>query len=418
MFLYTIFILLLVTFGSIHIAESIRNDTLHPKRMVDVNMIFAIEILFFIGFHILMMKFVPELLTNFPDDRCISACYVYIAINIGVHLLRFKKENRKVEHSRCGYFLLPWMAGLALYSILFVLALQDWSTAYDWLVRAEIAYFVCNAGYFLFIFFTEKETMSTTWRAEAIAMDAVAEKESQPLSVQAMYKEEKENFFGTGTQAFNGLQKRQNHDRKTVHRVMIIMLIAGTVVISWVWYLSENYRAGKYTQEPVVHEEIALNSIIQGKDMEESILNCMSEKISRLLHGRFPDVDESVLETIEPILAEKATRIKRLAYYDVIEATTKDYEKYNVKISLTSANIFQTLQNNFEEVCDEKTDLELSEGTAQMYKDIVEESIQRSIDENTYGEEQIIETIIIVSDKKYQIDASEWKRIFEAILPQ
>lgn len=168
---YTIFILLLITFGSIHLAEGIRDVTLHPKRVISVKVIFVVEVLFFVGFHILMIKFVPELLTSFPDDRCVPACYVYIVINIIVHLLRLNKENRKVKTSHCWYFKLFWMLGLALYSILLVIALHDWPAAHDGLVRAEVAYALCNVGYFLSIFFTEKEVMSTAWRAKTITTD-------------------------------------------------------------------------------------------------------------------------------------------------------------------------------------------------------------------------------------------------------
>ena len=50
--------------------------------------------------------------------------------------------------------------------------------------------------------------------------------------------------------------------------------------------------------------------------------------------------------------------------------------------------------------------------------DIAEESIQRSIDENTYGKRRTIEVTVVVWNDECEIDEMGQEKIFEAIFPQ
>ena len=53
-----------------------------------------------------------------------------------------------------------------------------------------------------------------------------------------------------------------------------------------------------------------------------------------------------------------------------------------------------------------------------MYVDIVEESIKRSIEGNTYGDKRMIEVVVTVSGDECEMDEAEWKKLFETICPQ
>jgi predicted transcriptional regulator len=129
-------------------------------------------------------------------------------------------------------------------------------------------------------------------------------------------------------------------------------------------------------------------------------------------------MDDTVLESVKAVCTEKAKSIQNLANYGIVERETRDYKKYTVELEAIPANVFQTLQGNFEEVRREKVKTEIYDDVSQMYMDIVEEGIQRSIDGNTYGERQTIEVIVTVWDDECEIDEMEREKLFETIFPQ
>lgn len=168
MIFFAVLILPLILFGQVRLAKSIRDNILHPKRLANEKATFILHTGFFVLYHVAVVLGVPELLVRCSFDGVISICYIYLILNVMVQIFMLREAECEVESSRCRHFKWVWLGGLALHSILIVMALQDSRTFYGWMMGAGIAYTLYNLGYFFFIYFAEKEIMRMTCMQEGM----------------------------------------------------------------------------------------------------------------------------------------------------------------------------------------------------------------------------------------------------------
>jgi hypothetical protein len=92
---------------------------------------------------------------------------------VAVQILICKKEDCETSNSRYGYFKWIWLAGVALYSGVFIMALWNQENASMWLLGAGVLHTLYNLMYFFFLYFAEKEIMWTRIRPEELKMDVM-----------------------------------------------------------------------------------------------------------------------------------------------------------------------------------------------------------------------------------------------------
>ncbi len=112
--------------------------------------------------------------------------------------------------------------------------------------------------------------------------------------------------------------------------------------------------------------------------------------------------------------------IMPLAKYEVKEAEKQDDDSYVVTVEVTPSDIYQTLEDNSAAVTQEMLNNgqnPLEDGEA--FVDLMIQSVNRSIEGNTYGEPSTIEVKVAKDeDDAYAIDESEMSKIEEALFPQ
>lgn len=650
---YTLFLLSLITLSSMRAMKIMRKEMLYNK-VANMALIYVSEIVGFAIFQGLMFGLLFNLSEQFSKGHIVSACYMHILINVVVQLILLKKEDQGSSNSRYDYLKWIWMIGVALYSVLFIIALQNLENLFVWVIGTGIAHALYNLGYFFFLYFTERELMQMESHTEDVKPNINLEVKLNPtfsptldmaecvkpnvrpdiepdmrvnmksdieprikangkhdvtpdikvnvkLDAESCMKPDMESNgklslspdMRSYTNSNRALDKVSARKLVPIHKmygedyrklkleevrarntaallmfcILVGVLIVHVVLLLWglgvpmatqmtffliclfmagVAYLTycrmkaernvktmqietvyegiaqvvaypltvryllpdgsmvvgqdfsrqkNTFPIGSYVKimvkngvivksvkesesfldvyqnmldmdmpmkgkrldkemakavrvallimiigmlgggyclvrypeamTPEVKEEekeppksVSPGYLIQRMDLEEEISNCLEEKMAALLRQQFPEIEDADLVSIKEICTEKAKSIQSLACYEVLKTETQDYERYIVKIEVTPTNVFQTLRTSFEEVSHEKEGSETYENALQTYADIVEESIQQSIEQNTYGEEYVMEMTVTVSDNECELDESERKRMFMAIFPQ
>lgn len=109
-------------------------------------------------------------------------------------------------------------------------------------------------------------------------------------------------------------------------------------------------------------------------------------------------------------------KIRTMAKYEVKEAKEAD-DGFVVTVEVEPSDIYQTLEASAQEAlneADESIDLQNSDVLAQLLVD----SVQKSIDKNTYGEKTTVELAVTKDDKVYTLADSEMIKIQEALFPE
>lgn len=644
--IYTVFFALIVMLYPARFMKQTRDNLLYPNRTANRLLVYIGGIVCIIIIQGFMIMWHLELAEQFSRRDVVPTCYMYVMLNVVAQILIYKKADRETSDSRYTYFEWIWMAGVALYSVVFIVALRNLEHAFAWLVGAGVIHTLYNLGYFFFLYFTEKELMRTRiWPEklksevmQSIKSDIVSNVKSSltpdlgvnrrpdmainmeldkkfDMNIKADANRRPNMVTNAGVNGKFDMNVNagvhRKFDMKTdtgiypmsdkkllpLHRVygedyrkrklervrdkniaamalfcmmggsyaMFVLMIlwmenvplampmtiycvcsffAGMVYLACCWVKSKRnvkymrietayegvaqvtmtrpltvqysmpnegmvtrrvssevknifekgmfvkivvengtiieaeptreitpdvwraepwmpYKGQRFgketgnalrvvviamviglvgwgycffkypymvasTPENRVHEEfeyekprmVSQETIMQQWNFEEEILKCLEKDVDEFLRWSFPDVDDTVLENVREICTKKVKSIQNLANYGIVERETRDYEKYTVKMEIVPSYVFQTLQDNLEEVSREKMESEIYEDGAQMYVDIVEESIKRSIEGNTYGDKQMIEVVVTVSGDECEMDEAEWKKMFETIFPQ
>ena len=116
---------------------------------------------------------------------------------------------------------------------------------------------------------------------------------------------------------------------------------------------------------------------------------------------------------------EGHVKVEKLAKYEVKDAKKQDNGNYVVTVEVEPSNIYQTLEQNSTSVTEEKVNQGLMPSDPAVFTDILVESIQKSIDGNTYGDATTVEVNVTKDDNgAYGLEESEVQKLADALFPQ
>ena len=134
------------------------------------------------------------------------------------------------------------------------------------------------------------------------------------------------------------------------------------------------------------------------------------------LENNMPDFTEEEKQEYKDMLV----KIDNLAKYEVKEAKEDKDGNFTVTIEVTPSDVYQTLEDNSTAVAQEMMDQgqDVSQADASMFQDLLIQSMQKSIDGNTYGDTTTIEIAVTKdSDGQYGISDSDMEKISTALFP-
>lgn len=172
----------------------------------------------------------------------------------------------------------------------------------------------------------------------------------------------------------------------------------------------------KASMDAVFHEEYAeyakLLEISQEeakKDMEQEF----EESIRQELTADDAISEEGIVKYIEIM-----KQADNLAKYEVKDAKEADDGNYIVKVQIEPSDIYQTLEQSLTDVGNEKMAQELDPTNPDVFGAILTESMQKSIDNNTYGKAVTIEVTVTKGESNvYSLDEPEIEKLREAMFP-
>ena len=115
---------------------------------------------------------------------------------------------------------------------------------------------------------------------------------------------------------------------------------------------------------------------ISEKDAKKEIEEDFNESIQQ----QFDDSDNITDKGIADY-AKKLVEVKKLAKYKVQD----EDGVYTVSVQVEPSNVFQTLQQSSTEVSNEKIKQRLDENDPEVFAAVLTESVQKSLEKNSYG---------------------------------
>ena len=113
----------------------------------------------------------------------------------------------------------------------------------------------------------------------------------------------------------------------------------------------------------------------------------------------------------------KLTEVKKLAKYKVQDVKEED-GVYTVSVQVEPSNVFQTLQQSSAEVSKGKIAQGMKETDPGVFASVLTESVQKSIDKNSYGEPV---TVTVKVEKNhsgtYELSETERNKLETAMFP-
>ena len=151
---------------------------------------------------------------------------------------------------------------------------------------------------------------------------------------------------------------------------------------------------------------------ISEKDAKKEIEEYFNESIQQ----QFDDSDNITDKGIADY-AEKLAEVKKLAKYKVQDVKEED-GVYTVSVQVEPSNAFQTLQQSSVEVSKEKIAQGMKETDPGVFASVLTESVQKSIDKNSYGEPV---TVTVKVEKNhsgtYELSETERSKLETAMFP-
>ena len=151
---------------------------------------------------------------------------------------------------------------------------------------------------------------------------------------------------------------------------------------------------------------------ISEKDAKKEIEEDFNESIQQ----QFDDSDNITDKGIADY-TEKLAEVKKLAKYKVQDVKEED-GVYTVSVQVEPSNVFQTLQQSSAEVSKEKIAQGMKETDPGVFASVLTESVQKSIDKNSYGEPV---TVTVKVEKNhsgtYELSETERNKLETAMFP-
>ena len=151
---------------------------------------------------------------------------------------------------------------------------------------------------------------------------------------------------------------------------------------------------------------------ISEKDAKKEIEEDFNESIQQQFDDSDNITDKGMADYVE-----KLAKVKKLAKYKVQDVKEED-GVYTVSVQVEPSNVFQTLQQSSAEVSKEKIAQGMKETDPGVFASVLTESVQKSIDENSYGEPVTVTVKVEKNHSEtYELSETERSKLETAMFP-
>ena len=149
------------------------------------------------------------------------------------------------------------------------------------------------------------------------------------------------------------------------------------------------------------------------KDAKKEIEEDFNESIQQQFNDSDNITDKGIAD-----YAEKLTEVKKLAKYKVQDEKKDEDGNYTVSVKVEPSDVFQTLQQSSAEVSKEKIAQGMKETDPGVFASVLTESVQKSIDKNSYGEPVSV-TVKVEKNHSgtYELSETERSKLETAMFP-
>ena len=199
----------------------------------------------------------------------------------------------------------------------------------------------------------------------------------------------------------------------------IIILAVGNLLVLSACSKQPDFDAKSYVQSSLDayyhgdYKDYANLLEISEKDAKKEIEEDFNESIQQ----QFDDSDNITDKGIADY-AKKLVEVKKLAKYKVQDEKKDEDENYTVSVKVEPSDVFQTLQQSSAEVSKEKIAQGMKETDPGVFASVLTESVQKSIDKNSYGEPV---TVTVKVEKNhsgtYELSETERSKLETAMFP-
>ena len=199
----------------------------------------------------------------------------------------------------------------------------------------------------------------------------------------------------------------------------IIILAVGNLLVLSACSKQPDFDSKSYVQSSLDayyhgdYKDYANLLEISEKDAKKEIEEDFNESIQQ----QFDDSDNITNKGIADY-AKKLVEVKKLAKYKVQDEKKDEDGNYTVSVKVEPSDVFQTLQQSSAEVSKEKIAQGMKETDPGVFASVLTESVQKSIDKNSYGEPV---TVTVKVEKNhsgtYELSETERNKLETAMFP-
>lgn len=151
-------------------------------------------------------------------------------------------------------------------------------------------------------------------------------------------------------------------------------------------------------------------------EAKEELQNSIDEQVDAELSSisSLGDFSDEEKQEYKDILME----VNKLAKYEVQEAIEDEDSNFTVTISITPANVYQTLTDNSTTIAEDMVKEGLDVTDSSTFQELLIRSLQKSLDENEYSDPTSIEISVTKdSNNQYGISDSDLQLLSDTMFP-
>ena len=201
---------------------------------------------------------------------------------------------------------------------------------------------------------------------------------------------------------------------RTIVGIVMLIIISLTACSS-----PKDFNAKSYVQSSLdaeYHREYTDYANLM-EISEEDVKKQVEEDFNESIRQQFASSDNITEEEIAAY-TEKMAEVKKLAKYKVQDEKKDEDGNYTVSVKVEPSDVFQTLQQSSAEVSKGKIAQGMKETDPGVFASVLTESVQKSIDKNSYGEPV---TVTVKVEKNhsgtYELSETERNKLETAMFP-
>ena len=201
---------------------------------------------------------------------------------------------------------------------------------------------------------------------------------------------------------------------RTIVGIVMLIIISLTACSS-----PKDFNAKSYVQSSLdaeYHREYTDYANLM-EISEEDVKKQVEEDFNESIRQQFASSDNITEEEIAAY-TEKMAEVKKLAKYKVQDEKKDEDGNYTVSVKVEPSDVFQTLQQISAEVSKEKIAQGMKETDPGVFASVLTESVQKSIDENSYGEPVTVTVKVEKNHSEtYELSETERSKLETAMFP-